>query len=231
MLGRIVFSQDRKVALHREMLNGLPFECVSLSARNPTRRQIRKAARLLSRAGVRRVIAPSELPCWPELERCGIIPVDPVPFLQALAVPLALAALSQIGVSPLHATAVLAGNRTSKAFCDAAISLCPLIQRLVILAPSGGDLLADYLRREYGLPLLKQCPSPHLALLFSEPETEFDAPALRLYTPTPDILGISIKPQKHFADEDLEDLPFLAVLWETGRLALRDIAVFPCQGS
>lgn len=229
MYGRIVFAETKRVALRQEELAGVTFQTVYVPAHSPTRRRIRKAARLLCRSGVRRVLVPPDFSYWPQLERFDVIPVDPVPFLQAMAVPLALAVLADRGVLPEHATIVLAGNRVSKALRDAALALCPRIQQLVIFAPAGGEGLADYLRREYGLPLLEYCRTPHLVLLFSDAELEAKAPVLRICAPVPDLLGFSLRPTTTALPENCETISFLAALWEAGHLAARDIAVFPCE--
>jgi hypothetical protein len=229
MLGRIVFSETKKVILRREELAGMPVQTITIPAHGPTDRRISKTARLFTRIGVRRVLVPANFLYWPQLERYGIIPVDMVPFLQAMAVPLTLAALDRSGVSPKHATVVLAGDRASQALCAAAVALCPLIQQLVIFAPSGGAKLAGFLRREYGLPLMERCKAPHLVLLFSRFAADTDAPILRLYAPRPDLMGFSLRPKAIALPDGSETLPLMAALWETGRLAACDIAVFPCE--
>ncbi len=229
MFGRIVFSETKKVTQRREELEGIPVQTVYVPARAPTRRRIRKAALLLRRSGVHRTLAPPDFSDWPQLERFGVLPVDTVPFLQSMALPLTLSALAGSGVHPEHAVVLLAGRRASKAFCDAAVALCPRIQQIVISAPSGGAGLADYLRREYGLPVLQHSRAPHLILLFSAAELDSKAPTFRLYSPAPELLGYSIRPKTIPLPNGCEVLPFLAVLWESGRLTVSDIEVFPCE--
>jgi len=229
MLGRIVFAQTKKVTLHREELAGVFFQTIYVPARNPTYRCIRKAAKLFLRVDVRRVLVPPEFSFWPQLEGFGIGPIDTVPFLQAMAVPLALAALARSDVSPERATIVLAGARASRPLCNAAVALCPLIQQLVIYAPSGGSRLANYLRREYGLPFVERCQTPHLVLLFSDTGINTNAPMLRLHAPAPDLLRFSLCPKTIALPCNCEALPFMAALWELGRFAAHDIAVFPCE--
>lgn len=229
MFGRIVFSESKKVTHRREELAGIIVETVCVPAHNPTRRRIRKAARLLCRAGVRHILVPPDFCHWPQMEEFGILPVDTVPLLQAMAVPLALAALAGFGVSPGRAAVVLAGRRASKAMRDTAVALCPRIQQLVIFAPAGGAELSDYLRREYGLPLLEQCRTPHLVVNFSEAEAGCRAPVLRLHDPAPDLLGCSVRPKTVLLPNGCETAPFLSALWESGRLSLCDIEVFPCE--
>ncbi len=235
MLGRVVFSDTGSFTVSRERLAELTFLKVCLPGPKLRRRHIRRAVRVLRGNGVRRVLAPPEFPCWQQLAQGGILPVDTVPFLQGMSVPLAMAALERSGIMPERATVMLAGQTASKAFCDAAVDLCPLVQHLVIAAPTGGAALANYLRREFGLPLMEYCRAPHLILLFSEmpaePEmpAETEVPVLRLHSPACGILGFDLRPKDMDLPPDCEALPFMAVLWETGRFTAKDIAVFPCE--
>lgn len=229
MLGRVVFSDSGSFTVGRERLAGLPFLKVCLPGPKPRRRHMRRAVRVLRGNGVRRVLAPPEFPCWQQLAQGGILPVDTVPFLQGMSVPLAMAALERSGVVPEQATVMLAGRTATKAFCRAAIDLCPLVQNLVITAPTGGAALANYLRREFGLPLVEYCRSPHLILLFSEMSMESAAPVLHLHTPPSGILGFTLRPKDIDLPENCEALPLMAVLWETGRFTAKDIVVFPCE--
>lgn len=231
MLGRIAFSGSKKRALYREELSCLTVQTSCIPAHKLSGRSVRKSAREFLRAGVRHVLVPPGFSYWPQLRSCGIEPVDIVPFLQATAVPLALAALAHAGVPTGRATVVLAGRWASPPLCAAALGLCPVVRRIVVSAPSGGDRLARQLQREYGLPILERCAEAHLVLLFSETGTPVEAPVLRLCAPVPDLLGLSLRPENADLPADCEALPLMAALWETGRLDIRDIAVFPMKGT
>lgn len=62
------------------------------------KRRAEQGAAALYRAGVRRALTAEDFPDWPALEGQGLRSVDPEPFCQAIAVPLALAALRRAGI-------------------------------------------------------------------------------------------------------------------------------------
>lgn len=230
MFGRIVYSDAKRVVLRREELSGAVFETACIPARRTAPRHVRKAARLFRRCGVHRVLVPAGFSYWKVLSDCGMGSVDVVPFLQAMAPSLALAALKRGDVLPEQATVVLAGARVSRPLRDTALSLCPVLRRLLIRAPSGGRELAEFLRREYGLPYLEHCPDPQLVLAFSETWVDPGAPVLRLYDPA-DLLGLCIRPRTVAVPEGSEPLSFLAALWELGRIAPGDVEAFPPEST
>jgi hypothetical protein len=225
MFGRIIDSGSKKVTLRRQEISGAYFAAVSIPAGKTAPRHIRKAAKLLCRQGVSRVLVPAGFSHWPLLRGCGLAPVDVVPFLQAMAPELTLAALVRAGVAPDQATVALAGARTSRALRDAALALCPVLRRLEIEAPSGGEELASFLRWEYGLAVLERGPAPRLTVAFSEPVPETGAPVLRLYEPA-DLLGLSFRLKTGFVPADAETISFLAALWELGRIGPGDVEAF-----
>ena len=110
------------------------------------RRRTERAAAALARAGVRRVLAAEDFPCWPVLEAAGLRPVETEPFCQAMAVPLALAALRRARILRAQATVALAGQRVSRPLFAAAEALCPQVRRLVVDVPGEGEELAAWLR-------------------------------------------------------------------------------------
>ena len=118
------------------------------------RRRTERAAAALARAGVRRVLAAEDFPCWPVLEAAGLRPVETEPFCQAMAVPLALAALRRARILRAQATVALAGQRVSRPLFAAAEALCPQVRRLVVDVPGEGEELAAWLREEYGAAVL-----------------------------------------------------------------------------
>lgn len=227
MLGRIVFDETKHVSLCREELAGLYVQTASIPARKATRHSVRRAAKLLCRSGAYRVLAPPDFLFWPELQKYGLSPVDSIPFLQAMAMPLALAALAQLRIPPQEATVILAGTRVSRPLRDAALSLCPTIRQLIIQAPAGGLELAQFLRREYGLPYLETCRAPHLTLMFSDMEWDLSVPVLRLYGPSPDLLGMKLMPKNLSLPEPCDSVSFLSALWEMGKLVPEGIQANP----
>lgn len=227
MLGRVVLGETKRVSLCREELAGLYVQTASIPARKVTRRSVRRAAKLLCRSGAHRVLAPPDFLFWPELQKCGLSPVDSIPFLQAMAMPLALATLARLHIPPQEATVILVGTRVSRPLRDAALSLCPVTRQLIIQAPVGGTELAHFLRQEYGLPYLETCRAPQLALMFSDVEWNISVPVLRLYGPSPDLMGMKLMPKNLSLPEPCDSVSFLAALWEMGRLVPDSIEANP----
>lgn len=69
-------------------------------AQRKLERRLERAAELLCRAGVRRVLAQEGFAGWPLLEAAGLQRVSAAALCQALAAPLALAALKRQGIAP-----------------------------------------------------------------------------------------------------------------------------------
>ena len=160
-----------------------------------------QGAAALYRAGVRRALTAEDFPDWPALEGQGLRSVDPEPFCQAIAVPLALAALRRAGILRVRATVALSGPRVSRPLFAAAERLCPQVRHLVVDVPGEGEELAAWLREEYG------------------------AAVLRLYGPAPGLAGLRPIPEEGGLPPDLAPLPLLSLLWECGRLTEGQIRI------
>ena len=187
-------------------------------------RRLRKAGRGLLRGGARRVLVPRDFRRWPLLRQLGLVPVETEGLVRANCVPLALAALASQGLSPYRATVALRGNRAGGEMARAARELCPRVRCLVVDAPSGGEELARWLRREYGVPILPPGERGHLALRFQPGGPPREEAALDLYGPEPDLAGLQLTAPE-LAEGDREDLPLLAALWEGGKLGRREIKI------
>ena len=140
--------KGRRPALEEGAVWGMPAPPGLREAR--LRRRTERAAAALARAGVRRVLAAEDFPLWPVLEAAGLRPVETEPFCQAMAVPLALAALRRARILRAQATVALAGQRVSRPLFAAAETLCPQVRRLVVDVPGEGEELAAWLREEDG---------------------------------------------------------------------------------
>ena len=187
-------------------------------------RRLRRAARDLRQGGALRVLAPRDFNRWPLLESFGLRPVEPLPFVQAQSVPLALEALERQGLAPDRATVALRGRRAGPELTRAAVRLCRQVRRLVVDAPQGGAELAEWLRREYGIPVLPPGEGGQVALRFQEESPRVEETCLDLYGPAPRLAGLILSAPS-LAEEDREDLPLLSVLWEGGRLGPEDIKI------
>lgn len=187
-------------------------------------RRLRRAGRGLYLGGALRVLVPGGFTQWPLLERFGLRPVEPEGFVRGQAAPLALAALERQGLSPDRATVALRGRRAGREMARTAVQLCPKVRRLVVDAPQGGPELAEWLRREFGVPILPPDQEGQAALRFQEDCPRLEVASLDLYGPRPRLAGLRLSAPE-LAEEDREDLPLLAALWEGGRLAPEDIKI------
>ncbi|MFR2332334.1 MAG: hypothetical protein ACLS63_05180 [Flavonifractor plautii] len=82
--------------------------------------------------------------------------MDPEPFCQAIAVPLALAALRRAGILRVRATVALSGPRVSRPLFAAAARLCPQVRHLVVDGPARGRNW----RRGCGRSMARRCCGP-----------------------------------------------------------------------
>ena len=218
MLGWITYESRGDGRLQRVDRYGLPVLEVPLRPGGWRERgRVRTAARRLWRRGVVRVLAPPEFPHWDLLEARGLRGVDPVPFLRFHAGELALAALKREGVPSYQGVVALRGRRVDRDMVRAAEVLCPKVRELAVSAGQGGEELAAWLRREYGMPVRPDGDGIAAAVRFDERAPSGGGRELSLYGKTPQLTGIC--PSAAGLEEgDRGDLALLAALWETGKL-------------
>lgn len=227
MLGQLVFDGGRG-GPQRALLYGLPvLRCQADPEGFWGERRLKRAGRSLCAGGAVRALVPAGFDRWPLLLKLGLRPVDPGAFLRAQAAPLAASLLERQGLAPDRATVALRGRRADGEMLRAALALCPRVRRLTISAPRGGEELAAWLRREYGLPVLPADAPAQAALLLqpgTEPEDANPCPALTLFGPEPDLAGLRLS-APDLAPTDREDLPLLSALWEGGRLGPEQLKI------
>lgn len=227
MLGQLVFDGGRG-GPQRALLYGLPvLRCQADPEGFWGERRLKRAGRSLCAGGAVRALVPAGFDRWPLLLKLGLRPVDPGAFLRAQAAPLAATLLEHQGLSPDRATVALRGRRADGEMLRAALALCPRVRRLTISAPQGGEELAAWLRREYGLPILPADAPAQAALLLqpgTEPGDAGPCPALTLFGPAPDLAGLRLS-APDLAPTDREDLPLLSALWEGGRLGPEQLKI------
>lgn len=227
MLGQLVFDGGRG-GPQRALLYGLPvLRCQADPEGFWGERRLKRAGRSLCAGGAVRALVPAGFDRWPLLLKLGLRPVDPGAFLRAQAAPLAASLLERQGLAPDRATVALRGRRADGEMLRAALALCPRVRRLTISAPQGGEELAAWLRREYGLPILPADAPAQAALLLqpgTEPEDANPCPALTLFGPEPDLAGLRLS-APDLAPTDRENLPLLSALWEGGRLGPEQLTI------
>ena len=222
--------RGRRPVVTEERVLGLRCLRVSVPVRPGLRddrrkRRAEQGAAALYRAGVRRALTAEDFPDWPALEGQGLRSVDPEPFCQAIAVPLALAALRRAGILRVRATVALSGPRVSRPLFAAAARLCPQVRHLVVDVPGEGEELAAWLREEYGAAVLRPGgAAPDVTLAFG-PGGEERGTVLRLYGPAPGLAGLRPIPEEGGLPPDLAPLPLLSLLWECGRLTEGQIRI------
>lgn len=222
--------RGRRPVVTEERVLGLRCLRVSVPVRPGLRddrrkRRAEQGAAALYRAGVRRALTAEDFPDWPALEGQGLRSVDLEPFCQAIAVPLALAALRRAGILRVRATVALSGPRVSRPLFAAAERLCPQVRHLVVDVPGEGEELAAWLREEYGAAVLRPGgAAPDVTLAFG-PGGEERGRVLRLYGPAPGLAGLRPIPEEGGLPPDLAPLPLLSLLWECGRLTEGQIQI------
>ena len=143
----------------------------------------------------------------------GLEPVDPSPLLRACAPRLALAALDRQGMDPARAAVALQGDRADGEMARTAVRLCGQVRHLVIRAPRGGEKLALWLRREFGLPVLPPEEESQVDLCFSPGHRR----GLELYGNNPNLSGLILRAPA-LREGEQSDLQLLTALWQGGKV-------------
>lgn len=185
-------------------------------------RRLRQGARALARRGVRRVMTAPGLAGREELALLGLVPVDPLPLCRAMGDELALFLLKDV---PLRARRVaLRGDGADGAVWAMAEALCPRVGVLLLELDRGEEALASALRAHYGAaPVHLGCGAPPQVSVELAPRPPVGGETLRLWG-EPDMSGLTLRAPVELP-AGLEELPFLTLLWECGRLRKEDIRV------
>jgi len=195
---------------------GLPVLKVALPQSYSPRR-LKRLAERLCRKGLRRCLTDN-----PALDPAPLIPISPLPLLRAEGAELALALLADV---PLRQRRVaLRGETAGPETWRLAEGLCPRVGALLLDLDRGEEALARHLRERFGAaPLhLGRGPAPQVSVEL-DPRPGPAVHALRLWG-EPELLGLTLRTEEPLPPE-LPRLPFLELLWETGRVAPEDIRV------
>ena len=188
------------------------------------RRRLLRAGRAIRRGGAVRTLVPDGFIQWDLLESCGLLPVDPAPFLRTLSVPMALQVLERQGLAPDRATVALRGRHAGGEMARAAALLGKRVRRLSISAAQGGEELAEWLRDEYGIPVIPAEAEAQAVLRFHPAGTKEEGRTLDLFGNCPDLAGLSLSAPA-LPDTDRGRLPLLAALWEGGKLGRNGVRI------
>lgn len=221
MLGVLKRCEGRGVVLERMDLLGMPTLQVSLSTDGWWAAcRLRRAARMLDRRGVRRVLVPPGFDGWRELSRWGLRGVDPVPLYRAVADRLVLAELERRGVGEVHACVALRGECLDAQLSRTAWLLCPKVRAVVVQVEWGGERLVQELYREFGAAAPPGVEAD-VAVRFSGAGT----PGELVLCGRPNLLGLGLEPSGIILPEEVEPLPLLTALWQAGSLSPEQLRV------
>lgn len=190
MVGYISYTPDnRGCTIARRRLLGAQFMEVRLGEdhRLFQRHYAARAARALSRTGVRQAVFPLNYPHEDLFIRRGILPVDTLPLYRRMAPLIVKRRMGQLGLSPGTTTvAVVAEGMTGeleRIVTDLALQVRYVMLSLQIPA----EAFCEGLKREYGVSIVQQPPRRQLkqadVLLLFRPweEGERGSVALHLY--------------------------------------------------
>lgn len=176
------------------------------------RRCLRRAERVLARAGAGRVILESG---YPHRDRLTLLrPVDPLPLRRGCADVLVLGAMELAGVSPRRARAALSAPRLCPELERTAERLCPQVRGLLIDVPGGEDY-ARYLQARFGLPVSPAAAGADVTAAFGPGGGRWGR-RLELY-PGGTLNGLALRLEGLDLPEDCAE-QVLALLWEQGEL-------------
>lgn len=215
MLGRLILTPGERspIRLDRTQIKGLHLYQVRT---DPTgwlgSWRLDKAARLLRRRGVTRVLVPESFCGWEPLQKRGLRPVNPLPFLRTQGARLVLTALERQGLAPGQAVVGLCAQRVDRDFIHAAQLLAPQVRGLVLCAPSGGEELARQLQWEMGLPMRPVGEHTPVCLWLGGARPDWGGEVFSLREEEVDLA--ELQP----GWEEITDLPTLTALWEAGLL-------------
>lgn len=225
MLGQVKYERGAWGTPEWGKLYGLP---VLRACADPVGRlgefRLGRAGRSLIRSGVARVLVPRDFDRWPLLEKSGLSPVNPEPLVRHQGARLALEGLRRDGIPPERAVVSLWGGRVDWTMERAAVLLCARVRHISISVPDGGEELAVFLHRRYGVPVLPAGEGAQVALCFGP---GFDVPGqrvLELYGPVPRLSGLRLTALE-LEEEDRNDLALLTALWEGGKLDEHDLKI------
>lgn len=218
LIGQLVLAPGGRGGLEPGRLYGLS---VLRGTADPSgfwgERRLCRAGRGLRRGGALRVLVPGDFERWPLLRRFGLRPVETEGFVRAQAAALTLKLLERRDVPPDRAVVALRGLRADRDMARTAAALCQRVRGLVVDAPKGGEELASWLRREFGVPILPPGEACHASLRFHPDGPRREGEALELYGPRPGLAGLTLSAPE-LEQGDREDLPLLSALWEGGKL-------------
>lgn len=225
MLGQLMYCTGKRGRPAAEVIQmyGLPVMRICLSPDGFwAERKLKQAGRFFSRRGIRRILAPDGFKNWDILERYGIGPVDPLPFLKANAARIVVAVLEKRGMQKEKCSVALRGIEVEQEMLLTAEELCPVVRDVCISVYRGGKELRNRLRMEYGIAVRPDSDCIDAAVRFHPETADGGGIVLNLFLEKMDLNGISVT-ANGVETKDTQMLPLLAALWENGRIGSSDL--------
>lgn len=186
--------------------------------------RVDRAAHLLYRQGVRRVLPVREFNRWDNLNGRGLWPVDTLPLYRAMGAQLVLAVLEGRGEAPCDAAVVLRGDHVDADLSAAARKLCPLVRRLAVDTQRGAQQLSWELYWRYGAAVEPgQTDGTWLSVRFNGENCGEDL----VLCAQPRLMGLEVYAPGLAVPEELEPVPVLTALWQAGLLSAQQIRIVP----
>ena len=229
MVGRLRFTKMsgwQSVTLAPEQLGGITVLTAAVkSGPRTSPRRLKNAGKKLQRAGVTQLLVPSDFTDWASLAPYGLRPVPTENLLQALAAEIALSYLKKAGISMDKAVVVLRGETITAPLYAAAHRLSACLRYLSVETAGGSDALARSLWLEHGVALGPPGNRRDLTLSFSPEKVPLPAGTIPLYDSPSAPCPVTLCVPFFTLPKDCERLPFLALLWDWGKLKPRDVEV------
>lgn len=226
MVGRIRYVRERgRISSEMEYICGITVLAVTFCepkkrTSQAVGRRVEKVERIFRKAGVTRVILPADFPHAQWLKQ--VQAVDSLNLYRCAADLLTLNLLARRGIAPHAARVALAGSRLCPELCEAARRLCCTVRELRIDVPGEeGELFAQRLQREVGLPVLPVSADADVTVSFGPTDRRAD---LSLWGKEPGLNGVRLKAKDIELPPEIEQ-PVLALLWEQGRLRRESLRV------
>ena len=147
MLGLLCWQDRGTVRVERRSIAGLDVACALVAGDGVwKKRRLARAAALLRRHGVRRMLPVLDF----EVKMEGLPEIDPMPLYRAMAAEFVLQRMKLRHIAPERATVVLRGDYPDGDLTAAARRLCPFVRQVRVETGRGAEGLQKSLYRQFG---------------------------------------------------------------------------------
>lgn len=242
MLGMILWREgqtergEKSVEIRERRVLNCRFLCAEIrktEKQTALRRRLRKAGKLLHRAGVREAVFLEGI-AQELMEDQGLVPISTLPLRRMLAADWVSALLTEQGILPSGARVAVAADRLTGEITRTVTELALRHRYVLLELEQGGETLCRHLRREYGVAVQRSPTSEQLAeadaLVLFAPCSKWrggrSGVTLRLYSEEESLPSLALPPEKE------EQLPIglvrgqlLAALYGAGALRPGDFTL------